>query len=156
MFVDFNKISDNSRVWLYSSETKITDKQELFINNKLFAFLSTWQHHGIDLFCSSKIFHNRFIIVALDENLNSVGGCAMDKLQELILNFEDELKISLFSRLNIFIHQKNDIECISLNKLKYHKNINKDSLFYDLTITKKQQINSWLKRIGDGWCSRFL
>jgi len=156
MFVDFNKISDKSRIWIYACESKITDLQASYINDQLFSFLSSWQHHGKNLFCSNKIFNNRFIVIALDEELNSIGGCAMDKLPDLIIHFENEFKISLLNRLNLFLMYKNDIKCISLDKIKDDKTLNFDSLFYDLTITKKEQINYWLKRIGDGWCSRYL
>lgn len=156
MFVDFNKISDHSRIWIYSCESKITDDQYLYINTQLFTFLNSWQHHGKNLFCSNKIFNKRFIIIALDEDLNSVGGCAMDKLQALIIHFENELKISLLNRLNLFLINKEDLKCISLSKIKDDKTINMDSLFYDLTITKKEHINSWIKRVGDGWCSSYL
>ena len=51
---------------------------------------------------------------------------------------------------------RDSLKCISLSKIKDDKTINMDSLFYDLTITKKEHINSWIKRVGDGWCSSYL
>ena len=49
---------------------------------------------------------------------------------------------------------REEIKCIPTFRLK--NEIDEDTLFYDLTIQKKSEIESWLKPIKDGWCSSYL
>jgi len=156
MFIDFNQISDNSRLWIYASETELISSQKDIISKSLKEFLSNWNHHGKSLGCSFSIIENRFIVISLDEEINEVGGCAIDSLQNLINNFQNKLSLSLLNRLNVFIKLNDKIICLPHHKLKLNKSINKESLFYDLTISHKKQLNSWLIKIKDGWCYKFL
>ena len=67
---------------------------------------------------------------------------------------ENKLSISLLNRLNIFCLLDDDIVCIPSFNLK--NNVNKDTLFYDLTIKSKSQIHSFLKPISEGWCAKLV
>ena len=67
---------------------------------------------------------------------------------------ENYLHISLTNRLNIFCLIDNKIQCLPSSELT--KFANKETLFYDLTIQKKSDLNSYLKPIKEGWCSRLI
>ena len=42
MLVDFNIISDESRLWIYGSESKLTDYQQEVILEKILECLKPW------------------------------------------------------------------------------------------------------------------
>ena len=154
MFTDFNNLSNDSRLWLYGSETILTEDQKRVINQKLTFFLEKWESHQQSLTCSFKILENHFLIIALDESKSGAGGCSIDGLQRLIQELENKLDIVLLNRLNVFCRVDNHIKCYSTSKLKEY--VDKDTLFYDLTIQKKEQMKDWLKPISNGWCSRYF
>ena len=156
MFIDFKNISDNSRLWIYGSAKVLTSDIQFSISKKITSFLNSWAHHGKSLTCSFTILYDRFIVIALDENINQTGGCSMDGLQKLILKIDDDFSLDLYNRLNVFINTENKITCINSNMLNANNDITEDSLFFDLNISKKKELSNWLIPIKKGWCKRFL
>ena len=154
MLVDFNTISDESRLWIYSSESKLTDYQKEKILNKISEYLKTWDYHNNPLTSAVTIKENHFIVIALDDSEFGVGGCSIDSLQRIIQELENELSISLLNRLNIFYRADDNIKCIPTLKLAEH--VNKETLFYDLTIQKKSKLSNWLKPVEEGWCANII
>ncbi len=154
MLVDFNIISDESRLWIYGSESKLTDYQKEVICNKISEYLKTWDYHNNPLTAAVTIKEDHFIVVALDDSEFGVGGCSIDSLQRIIQELENELSISLLNRLNIFCRIDDTIECLSTFKLG--DQANKETLFYDLTIQKKHELSNWLKPVEEGWCSNLI
>ena len=154
MLVDFDTISDESRLWIYGSESKLTDYQKEKILNKISEYLKTWDYHNNPLTSAVTIKENHFIVIALDDSEFGVGGCSIDSLQRIIQELEKELSISLLNRLNIFCRIEDTIRCIPTLKLAEHAN--KETLFYDITIQKKSEISNWLKSVEEGWCANII
>ena len=154
MLVDFNNTSDQSRIWIYAAEQKLTNEQENHILKSISDHLQNWEAHKVPLTAGVTILENHFIIIALDESENGASGCSIDTLQNTIQNLEKELSISLLNRLNIFCRIDDKIHCIPTTKLTEHAN--KETLFYDLTIQKKSELSNWLKPIEEGWCATII
>ncbi|MEE2931278.1 MAG: hypothetical protein VX370_01965 [Bacteroidota bacterium] len=154
MQVDFNDISDDSRLWLYACETKLISEQEKRIIHDIGEYLRDWKYHGKPLRASVTILELQFIVVALDTSEYGVGGCSIDSLQRIIQKLEKDLSISLLNRLNIFCRIENIIKCIPTKKLSEYAN--KETLFYDFTIQRKHELLTWCKPIKKGWCKVLL
>ena len=150
MLVDFNTINEESRIWIYAAEQKLTNDQENYILKSISYGLQNWEAHKVPLTAGVTILEHHFIIIALDEIKNGASGCSIDTLQNTIQAIEKKLSISLLNRLNIFCRIDDTIKCIPTTKLV--DNVNKDTLFYDLTIQKKDELSTWLKPIKEGWC----
>ncbi|MFT4802603.1 MAG: hypothetical protein ACI93N_002383 [Flavobacteriaceae bacterium] len=58
------------------------------------------------------------------------------------------------NRLNVFCKIENEILCIPSFKLA--SVVDKDTLFYDLTILAKSDLNTYLKPISEGWCAHLV
>ena len=84
MLVDFDIIPDESRIWIYASEHKLTDEQQRYILNSICDSLREWEAHKNPLTAGIKIIENHFIVVALDESKNGARGCSIDTLQNKI------------------------------------------------------------------------
>ncbi len=154
MLVDFNTINEQSRIWIYAAEQKLTNDQEKYIIKSISDHLQGWEAHKLPLTAGVTILENHFIVVALDESENGASGCSIDTLQNKIQELEKELSVSLLNRLNVFCRLDDTIKCIPTTKLA--ENANKDTLFYDLTIQKKDELSNWLKPIKEGWCINLL
>ena len=154
MLVEFSEISDDSRLWIYASDQKLSNLQETYIFDKISEHVKQWTAHDKPLKGSFKILERYFIIIALDESYTSASGCSIDTLQNLILLLEKELSITLFNRLNIFCKIDNEIVIFPYSELS--NNVSSSTLFYDLTINKKSYLSSFLKPISEGWCFSLL
>ena len=78
MIVDFQNISDESRLWLYASELELNRSQINYISKEITNFLMEWKYHGQELESSFVILEKRFVIIALDDSESGVGGCSVD------------------------------------------------------------------------------
>lgn len=154
MLVDFNTTSEQSRIWIYAAEQKLTNKQEVYILKSISKHLQDWKAHKVPLTAGVTILENHFVVVALDESKNGASGCSIDTLQNKIQDLEKELSVSLMNRLNVFCSIDDTIKCIPSTKLA--DNANQNTLFYDLTIQKKGELANWLKPIKEGWCINLL
>ena len=143
MLVNFNTTSDQSRIWIYAAEHKLTNDQENHILNHISNHLQNWEAHKAPLTAGVTILENRFIVVALDDSQYGASGCSIDTLQKLIQNLEKELSISLLNRLNVFCKIEDEILCIPSFKLEGIAKAN--TLFYDLTIQKKIRVTFLFK-----------
>ena len=154
MLVDFNNISNESRIWVYASPYKLNNDQEDYIINFLTNHLKDWEAHKTSLTAAVTILENYFIVIALDENINKASGCSIDTLQHKIQELEQYLSVSLTNRLNIFCLLDGKIVCVPSTKLSVTSQ--EDTLFYDLTIQKKYELDTYLKPIRKGWCKHLV
>ena len=154
MLVEFENISDDSRIWIYASPIYLDNENQAYISKLLSNHIDTWQAHQVSLTAALTILENHFIVVALDENIASASGCSIDSLQHKIQEIENYLAVSLTNRLNVFCKVDDKIKCVPSKELS--KFANKETLFYDLTIQKKSDLSSYLKPIKEGWCSRLV
>ena len=154
MLVNFNTIPEESRIWIYAADHKLTNDQESCILKSISDHLQNWEAHKVPLTAGVTILENHFIVVALDDSQYGASGCSIDTLQKLIQNLEKDLSISLLNRLNIFCKIEDEILCVPSFKLESIAKSN--TLFYDLTIQKKSDLYSYLKPISEGWCASYL
>ena len=154
MLVDFNTTSDQSRIWIYAAEQKLTNEQEAYILKSISSHLQNWEAHKVPLTAGVTILENHFIVVALDESKNGASGCSIDTLQNKIQDLEKELAVSLLNRLNVFCRIDDEIQCVPSFKLESIAKAN--TLFYDLTIQRKSDLHSYLKPISEGWCANLV
>jgi len=151
MLADFHTLPEQARIWVYASEKALTQNQQDYILNIISEELKGWNAHKQPLTAGVTILENHFIVVALDENKNGASGCSVDTLQNTIQKIEKELTFSLMNRLNVFCKIEDEILCIPSFKLG--SVADKDTLFYDLTILTKTDLNTYLKPIREGWCA---
>ena len=154
MLVDFNILPNDSRLWIYASDKELIPDHQRYILNYFSNFIKSWTAHELPLKSGITILKNYFIVIALDEKENMATGCSIDKLQNEVQEVEKILSISLMNRMNIYCVIDNMIECVSVNE--FINKVNKETLFYDLTIKSKYELNNWLKKVSSGWCRRLL
>ena len=71
-----------------------------------------------DLECSYSIINRRFIVIAVNENINPIGGCSIDYSLQLINDISNSIQINLLNRLIVNYKLDNKIASVSLNDLK--------------------------------------
>ena len=160
MRVDFKNMPDDSRIWIYQSDRDLIESEMSIIDDKTSLFLGSWQAHGKDLECSYTIIHKRFIIIAVNENTNPIGGCSIDYSLQLINDISDSIQLNLLNRLIVNFKVDNKISSASLNDLKSKikdGTLCSETVIFDTTInTKGELLNDFEIDIGSSWLSKFL
>ena len=160
MYVSFNLLPPNAKVWIYQSDSNLSSTDVELIEKEVKLFLNNWSSHNKEIESSYEIRYNRFLIIGLNENINSASGCSIDKSVNFIKNLQSILKVNFLNRLDVAYKIGNEINSISLlefqNMIRENK-LSKDSIVYNNMIdTKKLYLNSWETTIENSWHKKFL
>ena len=160
MYVSFNLLPPNAKVWIYQSDSNLSSKDVELIEKEVKFFLNNWSSHNKEIESSFEIRYNRFLIIGLNENINLASGCSIDKSVNFIKNLQSILKVNFLNRLDVAYKIGNEINSISLlefqNMIRENK-LSKDSIVYNNMIdTKKLYLNNWETTIENSWHKKFL
>ena len=160
MRVDFKNMPDNSRIWIYQSDRDLNESEISIIDDKTTTFLDSWQAHGKDLECSYSIINKRFIVIAVNENINPIGGCSIDYSVQLINDISDSIQTNLLNRLIVNYKIDNKIVSVNLNDLKNKINngsFSPETIIFNTAInTKGELLNNFEVDIKSSWLSKFF
>ena len=117
MFVDFDKISNESSLLVFCADKEIVDDS---LTKDLISFIKSWTSHGKDVLGSCRVFFNQLVIVAFDESDNCISGCSKDKCYNLFKDFKLNYNLDFFRRDLVFYIDNN---IIKVKELKVFKKI---------------------------------
>ena len=160
MYVSFNLLPPNAKVWIYQSDSNLSSTDVELIEKEVKFFLNNWSSHNKEIESSYEIRYNRFLIIGLNEDINSASGCSIDKSVNFIKNLQSILKVNFLNRLDVAYKIGNEINSISLlefqNMIRENK-LSKDSIVYNNMIdTKKLYLNNWETTIENSWHKKYL
>ncbi|CAI8270366.1 MAG: Uncharacterised protein [Flavobacteriaceae bacterium] len=160
MIVDFDVISEESRIWIYQSNRTLSPVEVIEIEAKIKDFLISWTAHGSDLQASFLIKYNRFIVISLNESFNIATGCSIDSSVRFIQELEKLYDVSLLDKMNVsyrhgeFIAYKPLIE---FKKMIKNRSISKKTIVFNNLINSKSEfLNNWEVPIEESWHNRFF
>ena len=160
MFVDFEKLPKTSKIWIYQSDRKFYPNEIEGLKNKLEGFLSSWNDNGIDIIASYQLKYNRFIILAVDETIDSITVNAIDDSVRFILQLQSGYGVELLDKLNVCFKQGEFVqykEVKEFKKLIKSKSISEKTIvFNNLINTKGELASDWEIPITESWHNRFL
>ena len=84
MYVPFENLPPESKVWIYQSNRKFTEEEWSAIETDLKAFIDSWSAHGTGLEASYLLKYYRFIILAVNQEVQIATVCSIDKSVEFI------------------------------------------------------------------------
>ena len=160
MLIPFDKLPLDSRVWVYSSNRKFTQKEIISIRKDLEYFLSNWTSHNQNLETAFELRYDRFIIIAVNQQINNTSGCSIDNSVRFMKKLEDKYQVDLFDKLNVIY---------KIDKHLFHKKLNEfismcksNSLsqntivFNNLVNTIREYKDQWEVPAKDSWHNRFM
>ena len=160
MYVSFNLLPPNAKVWIYQSDRNLSNIDIELIEREVKLFLNNWSSHNKEIESSFEIRYNRFLIIGLNENINSASGCSIDKSLNFIKDLQSLLEVNFLNRLDVAYKTGNDINSISLSEFQTmirEKKLSKDSIVYNNMISSKQSyINNWETTIENSWHKKLL
>ncbi len=160
MYIPFENMPDNSRVWVYQSPRVLSEKDKEIISGILHQFTSDWQAHQQPLQASFTIVEDHYVILAVNEAYNNASGCSIDTSVRIMQQMANQLNIDFFNRAKIGFQINGRVELIDLPQLsgKLADGIwNTDTPVYNTTVSTIAELKDrWLVKAGDTWLSRYL
>ena len=160
MIVEFNTLPETSRVWIYQANRSFTDSELSELKTRLIEFLGNWSTHGKDLEASFEIKYKRFIVIALNQELNSASGCSIDDSVSFIQQLEKDYNVDLLDKMNVSYKQGEFVAYKPLTdfrKMAKEKAVSKNTIvFNNLVNNIAEYKENWEVPASESWHSRFL
>lgn len=160
MYVPYNILPDNSRVWIYQSNREFTESEKSLIADKTIGFIEQWTRHGENVKGSFEILYNRFLIIAVDQDFVEVSGCSIDASVKLVQQIQAEFNVDMLNKLSIAFKKEDKIEIASLAQftaLAKSKEIDVNTVVFNNMIdTKKGVETQWEVSAKQSWHTRFF
>lgn len=160
--IDFSNISlpDHSRVWIYQADRKLTQEEQQNLLIKGGEFTTSWAAHGHELTAEMVVLLDHFIVIVLDELVESASGCSIDKSMKFILDRQKELGVSFTNRLisaafidgSVVLYPYNEARLAIANGI-----ISAETSVFDNTITNLSILKTnWLRPLKETWLKKLL
>jgi hypothetical protein len=160
MLVPFETLPDDSKIWIYQSNRKFSDEEILDIQNSLTTFLTTWSAHGTSLECGFELKYNRFIIIAVNQEVQIATGCSIDKSVMFIQELEKKYQVDLLDKMNVTFKNGDHVAHKTLadfKKMAKDKAVTENTIVFNNLVNNIAEYNEmWEIAAGDSWHSRFF
>jgi len=149
------EFSQQSRVWIYQADKKLTDQEALLIQQELDKFATGWTAHNNQLKAKGEVRYNRFLILIVDESQAGASGCSIDKSVHFMKQIEQHFNINLFDRFNLAYRDGEEILSLPRHAfedmLKQGK-INTETIVYNNMVQNLTELESkWEVPFKNSW-----
>ena len=153
-------LSQNSKIWIFQSTRNFNSDEITEIESTLDAFMQEWNAHGAKLTAAYAIPYDRFIVLAVDENIEPASGCSIDSMTRIIKALEEKYKFGLLNRMLVSYKIDDEIITLPLNefkqKVKNNENPEHASVFHN-GITKLNEFEEgWELPLEESWVKSLL
>lgn len=160
MYIPFENLPEEAKIWIYQSNRKFSEEEVQAIETDLAAFLSSWESHGTGLAASYQIKYQRFIILAVDQEVQAATGCSIDKSVQFIQQLEQKYQVDLLDKMNVTYKTGEHIAhktLLDFKKMAKEKAVSEHTIVFNNLVNTIQEFNEcWEVPAADSWHSRFF
>lgn len=160
MYLPIEKMPDDSRIWIYQANRKLTSSEVEVIAHTLREFCGQWAAHQMALQTSFSVDHNRFVILAVNENASTPSGCSIDSSVHVLKALEQNLQVDFFNRAEIAFLENNEIYTYPVQELKNlfaNGRLSEGSLALNTLV---QTLGDWKNKgtvkVSESWLKRYI
>lgn len=160
MYIPFEELPLESRIWIYQSNRKFSDEEMAEIEPAVKKFIENWAAHGTGLEASYLIKYNRFIIFAVNQEVHAASGCSIDTSVQFIQKLEQKYQVDLLDKMNVtfkngeFIAHKS---LIDFKKMAKDKAVTAATIVFNNLVNTIEEFNeAWEVPAEESWHSRFF
>lgn len=132
----FNGIPDEARLWVYALARPLSEDEHRLVNERLAAFVPTWNSHGAPVHGAYEILDDRFVLIAGYTD-GGVGGCSTDSMVRIMKELR-ETGIDGFDRSLVFFRDaKQKVQSVKredFQEIVKAGQIDADTAVFDTTI----------------------
>jgi len=149
-----------SRLWFFGANRILTEQEIETLAKSLSDFVATWKAHGAQLSADFTIQHEAIVIVGVDESVAPPTGCSIDKVFQLLKDFQMQTNVDFFQRTLIWEAFCNTTEIYSLETAKQalvNGQLKSNSLIVNMLIERlKDARESFYISLNESWAATKL
>lgn len=160
MYVPFDTLPEDSRIWIYQSNRKFSDEEITEIEKELQSFVENWAAHGSGLEASYQLKYNRFIILAINQETQAATGCSIDASVHFIQQIEKKYNVDLLDKMNVTFRNGEHIAhktLMDFKKMAKEKAVTGNTIVFNNLVNTVGEWNEfWEVPANESWHSRFF
>ena len=160
MYVEFNNMSEDSRVWIYQAARQFTEQERKLISSKLSAFCDGWNTHGTRMPTSFQILDNQILVLVVDESGLGASGCSIDSSVRTLRELESEIENNITDQGKVtFKSSTGEISVASALGIKSKVTsgeINSQTPIINPQVKNKKDLESVWILAGNSWLNRYF
>ncbi|HEU0136758.1 MAG TPA: ABC transporter ATPase [Flavobacterium sp.] len=160
MYIPFENLPEESRIWIYQSNRKFSDEEFAEIENDLQSFVENWSAHGRSLEASYQLKYNRFIIIAVNQDVQPATGCSIDDSVAFIQKLEQNYHVDLLDKMNVTFKLGEHIAhkpLTEFKKMAKEKAVSENTIVFNNLVNTVGEWNEyWEVPANESWHSRFF
>ncbi|MCC6542278.1 MAG: hypothetical protein IT225_08670 [Flavobacteriales bacterium] len=153
-------LPDHARIWVYKAARDLSHAEQNLVRDRGQVFTSTWAAHGSPLDATVEVLHDRFVVVAVDEDQALASGCSIDKSISFIHSLEHDLNLMLTDRMVVVFEAADGVTSCRLQDLPAllkEGRVTPDTLVYDdLVPTLGDLRTRFAMPLHATWLQRYL
>jgi hypothetical protein len=151
---------DHARAWVYKSVRDLGQAEQKLVRERGAEFCATWAAHGAPLTASVDVLHDRFVVIAVDEQQALASGCSIDKSVGFIKQLEFDLNVMLTDRMVVVFEQEGRLHSCRLQELPAllaEGTLTPTTLVYDDLVPTVGDLRTRFRiPLKESWMARFL
>ncbi len=160
MYVAFDQLPPEARVWIYQANRQLTGPEIVSVLPVLSRFVEAWTSHGRTLHASAEFLHQRFLVIGLDQELAGASGCSIDASVRFVAQLEQLLTVELLDKSRLAFLHNGAVQLLQRAELKAavaSGTLAADTLYFDNTLATKAELDtSWPRPASETWLARYF
>ena len=157
---DYESLPPETRVWIYQANLPFAEAEIPAIRAQVKSFAQQWVSHNRALRSYGDVWHDRFVVLMVDESRAGASGCSIDASVHFMQDLAEATGVDLFDRMTFTYRANRTIQSAPRDefaRLYETGQINDDTIVFDnLVQTKAAFETQWEKRLGDSWHARMV
>lgn len=160
MFVPFEALSPESKVWIYPSNRKFYPNEIEEIQSSVRAFIENWKKEDTSFQASFEFKYDRFIVIAADDSESQLSVGDIDASVAFILELQNRFEVVLLDKLNVCFKQGEFVQYKDLKEFKKlikQNSVSKKTIIFDNLVSNLEDYSEvWEIPITESWYNRFF
>jgi len=156
-----SSLAPDARVWVYTANRRLTDAEADFAQQQLETFARSWTAHNQALRARTEVFHQQYLILAVDESQAGASGCSIDKSVHFLEQLGQHLGVDFFERMRFgWLDAEGQLQMADRAEfaaLLQSGAITGDTLVVNTLVQKRAELeDKWLVAYGKSWHRRLF
>jgi hypothetical protein len=142
MRVSLDQMSDDSKVWIYTANRRISKEEQEQFTPMLDQFAAQWTAHKLNVKATVFFEGDYLLVLMADESLNPVSGCSIDSSVHFVQELGNKMNIDFFNRHIVLVKDNEQLGFYGTEQLSELSGKDDCYVLNSLVNTKKSFIDS--------------
>lgn len=160
MYIPFDQLPPQARLWIYQANRALTEEEQAEIKPLLERFATDWSSHGAGLQASANLLHDRFLVLANNESVTSASGCSIDSSVSFVRELEQRFGLSFFDRTRLAFLKDGEVKIVGMQELKSQVTageIDANTLYFDTLVNNYGELQeAWPRPAQQSWLAKYF